>query len=442
MNVIVSNKQKTIIDNANIDAIKDLNGLFNVEEIISKFKNYFFSKMIIDATSIVNFTSREVLEKLTSEIGSERLVILLPSSPEPPKEFLKLLVELKIYNFSTNIEDIVNFLTTPNTLDKVNGVEKVTENNFYVDNSIKAGEMPTNESVNSNQVNSYPTEQVNVTSQDTGYEAPSYDSANTPSQEDNYNVDVNDNYQETNYQENNYANNTVDNNFYSNANTQSNFNQNYSYTYNGLSQDNNYNSNNNTSDTTDNSDMSDFYTQNSTSYEDNGFYSKVKRVIGIKNVTDHAGSTSLAYMLTKVVNEELKKRAMGIEVNREDFNYYQDSNFISVKEQDLKNSIDSCNAEIIFVDLNNCADLSVCSEVLYLIEPSLIKLNKLMMTNPYTFRTLYNKKIVLNKSMLSHKEASSLAKEAGVPILFNISYLNDRVSNRVLVDLLHLININ
>ena len=34
MNVIVSNKQKDIIDNANIDAIKDLNGFFNVGDLI------------------------------------------------------------------------------------------------------------------------------------------------------------------------------------------------------------------------------------------------------------------------------------------------------------------------------------------------------------------------------------------------------------------------
>ena len=68
MNVIVANKQKGIIDNANIDAIKDFNGLFNVDDLISKFKNYFFSKLILDATSVVNFTSKEVLEKLSNAI--------------------------------------------------------------------------------------------------------------------------------------------------------------------------------------------------------------------------------------------------------------------------------------------------------------------------------------------------------------------------------------
>ena len=98
MNVIVSNRQKDIIDNANIDAIKDLNGLFNVNDLINKFKNYFFSKMILDATSVVDFASKEVLTTLADEIGAERLIILLPSNPEPPVEFKKLLIELKIYN--------------------------------------------------------------------------------------------------------------------------------------------------------------------------------------------------------------------------------------------------------------------------------------------------------------------------------------------------------
>ena len=80
MNVIVSNRQKEIIDNANIDAIKDLNGLFNVNDLITKFKNYFFSKMILDATSIVDFATKDVLTTLANEIGPERLIILLRNS--------------------------------------------------------------------------------------------------------------------------------------------------------------------------------------------------------------------------------------------------------------------------------------------------------------------------------------------------------------------------
>ena len=113
MIVIVSNKQKSVLDNANIDAIKDLNGVFNVQDLINNFKNYFFTKMVIDATSIVDFTNPEVLKQLASGIGSEKLVVLLPPKPEPPLRFLETLVNIGIYNFSTNIDELVNLISNP-----------------------------------------------------------------------------------------------------------------------------------------------------------------------------------------------------------------------------------------------------------------------------------------------------------------------------------------
>ena len=121
VNVIVSNRQKEIIDNANIDAIKDLNGLFNVNDLINKFKNYFFSKMILDATSVVDFASKEVLTTLANEIGAEKLIILLPATPEPPEEFKKLLIELKIYNFTNDINDVIRFIEKSNTYEDIFG---------------------------------------------------------------------------------------------------------------------------------------------------------------------------------------------------------------------------------------------------------------------------------------------------------------------------------
>ena len=148
MNVIVSNRQKEIIDNANIDAIKDLNGLFNVDDLINKFKNYFFSKMILDATSVVNFASREVWTTLVNEIGAEKLIILLPADPEPPLEFKKLLVELKIYNFTNKIEEVIKFIENPNTYEDVmRTIDANFDNNMYVDNSIKENDDPNQNNV-------------------------------------------------------------------------------------------------------------------------------------------------------------------------------------------------------------------------------------------------------------------------------------------------------
>ncbi len=147
MNVIVSNRQKEIIDNANIDAIKDLNGLFNVDDLINKFKNYFFSRMILDATSVVNFASKQVLSTLASEIGPEKLIILLPSNPEPPIEFKKLLINLKIYNFTTSIDEAVKFIENPNTYeDAIKLIDDSSDGGMYVDNSIKEGDGSVTES--------------------------------------------------------------------------------------------------------------------------------------------------------------------------------------------------------------------------------------------------------------------------------------------------------
>ena len=76
MNVIVSNKQKDVLDNSSIDAIKDLNGLFAVNDLINNFKNYYYTKMILDATAIVDFVKQETLDQLVKGIGADKLIIL------------------------------------------------------------------------------------------------------------------------------------------------------------------------------------------------------------------------------------------------------------------------------------------------------------------------------------------------------------------------------
>lgn len=77
------------------------------------------------------------------------------------------------------------------------------------------------------------------------------------------------------------------------------------------------------------------------------------RVIGIKNVTKQSGSTTLAYMMKKKLSEKYK--AMAIEIDKNDFMYFNEQNMISVKASDLGNTIQKNRdiAEVIIVDLNN-----------------------------------------------------------------------------------------
>jgi len=97
--------------------------------------------------------------------------------------------------------------------------------------------------------------------------------------------------------------------------------------------------------------------------------------------------------------------------------------------------------EVVIIDLNNNKDVeALCDTVLYLVEPSIIKLNKLMLTNPRIFQDLGDKKVVLSKSMLSENDVSDFEKEAHVKVYFNMPPINDRdkeqnAVNKLLVSL-------
>jgi hypothetical protein len=166
-----------------------------------------------------------------------------------------------------------------------------------------------------------------------------------------------------------------------------------------------------------------------------------KYVIGLRNVTEHAGSTTLTYLLRKLADVKMKKNACAVEVNRDDFKFYHDDKMVSVQENMVINAIKSTDADIVFVDLNNCKDVSFCNEVIYLLEPSIIKLNKLMAESKFIFKSLNNKKVILNKSLLSSNDVKALANEAGIDIFYNLEPLNDRISNNSVIKLLEMLNV-
>ena len=68
MNVIIANKQKDKLNNLNIEVIKRLDGEFDVNEIISSFKNIFYNKMILDITALKNYTDINTIQKLSMSL--------------------------------------------------------------------------------------------------------------------------------------------------------------------------------------------------------------------------------------------------------------------------------------------------------------------------------------------------------------------------------------
>lgn len=153
------------------------------------------------------------------------------------------------------------------------------------------------------------------------------------------------------------------------------------------------------------------------------------RVIGFRNLTEHAGSTTLVYMIMKRLEKNYKVSA--IEVDKKDFIYFNEKGMISCASDDLGNELLRLNADvdIVLIDLNNSNQNRACNEVIYLIEPSIIKVNKLVARNKEILKTLEGRKVILNKCLLTPKDISEFEMEAGIKTFYAIPPVNDRISN-------------
>ena len=83
--------------------------------------------------------------------------------------------------------------------------------------------------------------------------------------------------------------------------------------------------------------------------------------------------------------------------------------------------------DVILVDINNSIVAEgFCAEVLYLIEPSVIKLEKLMKLNATAIGGLKNKKVVLNQSLLTDADVANFEYESKLKVFYNLPPLNER----------------
>jgi hypothetical protein len=170
--------------------------------------------------------------------------------------------------------------------------------------------------------------------------------------------------------------------------------------------------------------------------QNNGNYSSGLRVIGFKNLTEHAGATSLIFMLKKELSKKVP--TLAIEINKEDFRYFGDKEMISVRDMELGATILKSNQyKVILVDINDAKVEDQCNLVIHLLEPSTLKLNKMLKRDPKILDKIRDSLIVLNNSTLSSGEINRLSSEANIKIFYNIPPLNDRGSSfPVLVGLL------
>lgn len=154
-----------------------------------------------------------------------------------------------------------------------------------------------------------------------------------------------------------------------------------------------------------------------------------RRIIGIKNVTKQSGSTTLTYMMYNKLSKFYD--TIAVEVGKSDFKFFNNQNLRTIDSNGVSDFIiKNGNKEIILVDTNDDGHaLELCTDVIYLLEPSVIKLNKMMMIHPDMLGKLKNEKVVLNQSLLTHRDVLDFERESGLKIYYNMPPLDERSSN-------------
>lgn len=163
-------------------------------------------------------------------------------------------------------------------------------------------------------------------------------------------------------------------------------------------------------------------------------YVKITRVIGVKNLTENAGSTSLIYMLKKQLQENYK--VLAIEIGKNDFIYFNDPDLRSIQIGELNSIINNPNSnyEVILIDVNDEEDAAQCSEMLYLIEPTTIKLNKMIRNDRGILERIKGKKIILNRSALNDNDIREFERESKTTVFHNIPNIDDKKEKQKVLD--------
>ena len=158
-----------------------------------------------------------------------------------------------------------------------------------------------------------------------------------------------------------------------------------------------------------------------------------QKVLGVVNVTDHAGATTLSYLMK--IHLEAYYRVKAVELDKNDFDYFNDRGLDSISSMNLGDYLTSNgDADVIIVDLNDSNALEYCTDVIYLIEPGLIQLNRLVSKNANVFEELVGKKVIINKSVLNEKDIQDFEKESGIVAFYNIPYVDDKQNDLTVIN--------
>ena len=158
-----------------------------------------------------------------------------------------------------------------------------------------------------------------------------------------------------------------------------------------------------------------------------------QKILGFRNVTEHAGATTLIYLLK--IHLEKYDKVKAVEIDGNDFTYFNDRDLESVSTVEFGDFLArNSTLDVILVDLNESNMTKFCDDIIYLIEPGRIQLNRLIRNDNNIFEELKSKKIVLNRSVLSAKDVEDFEKESGSKVFYNLPYLDDKLDNQAIIN--------
>ena len=152
-----------------------------------------------------------------------------------------------------------------------------------------------------------------------------------------------------------------------------------------------------------------------------------RMVLGFIGVTETSFVTEVIYSIKKTLEEKYNKNVQAVELDKKNLAYYNTTETYSIYKDRfndyLKNNL---SPEVILVDLGE-NEINGCDDIIYLVNPSLYTINKLMYKSRDAFMRLKGKKVIFVNSLLSSNDVTQFAKEAGISVYYNLPPINDRV---------------
>lgn len=176
---------------------------------------------------------------------------------------------------------------------------------------------------------------------------------------------------------------------------------------------------------------------NQTEQQTNSAKSNNKQIIiGVQNLSEGAGATTLMSQMVKQLS--LNYNVKGIEINGHDSLYFRNPNifyYIDYLETKLNIEKNLKDIQVIIIDLNYFEDKDhLCDDIIYLLEPGIIRLSKCINNISYFMEKIEGKKIVLNRSALQDDEINYFERQTGIKVFYNLINFDERKDRLLSVD--------